>query len=158
MRKYEATAQEFDAPLSETLLAAIGGSAADAAQASMAGLPVDLAACSDEVLAALISAAQAEREQRKKKRTAAFLSSIQEQARQLGIDPLTLVAALRRKPGVKATRPDAGDGRSVVRPKFQNPQDPKQQWSGRGARPKWFLEHLAAGGTEEALRAPEGQK
>lgn len=31
-------------------------------------------------------------------------------------------------------------------PKYAHPEDPSQTWTGRGRKPKWVEEHLAAGG------------
>ncbi|MHB1588117.1 MAG: H-NS histone family protein [Metallibacterium scheffleri] len=36
----------------------------------------------------------------------------------------------------------------VVAPKFRNPANAQQTWSGRGKRPRWFHEALAAGRKE----------
>jgi DNA-binding protein H-NS len=32
-----------------------------------------------------------------------------------------------------------------VKPKFRNPNDPSETWSGRGKQPRWIVELLAAG-------------
>jgi DNA-binding protein H-NS len=53
-----------------------------------------------------------------------------------------------RKPAKKAV--DA-DGRAKVAPKFRNPANPDETWSGRGRSPKWMAEHLEAGGSKEDL-------
>lgn len=37
----------------------------------------------------------------------------------------------------------------VVKPKYQNPDDPSQQWSGRGRKPKWVVALIEAGGDIE---------
>jgi DNA-binding protein H-NS len=39
----------------------------------------------------------------------------------------------------------------VVKPKFQNPANPEQTWSGRGKRPRWFNEALKAGKKDKDL-------
>jgi DNA-binding protein H-NS len=52
-----------------------------------------------------------------------------------------------------------GQGRGVktrrsggtVAPKYRNPADPEQTWSGRGKRPRWFNEALKAGKKEKDL-------
>ena len=36
-------------------------------------------------------------------------------------------------------------------PKYQNPSDPSQTWSGRGRQPAWYKAALAAGKTAESL-------
>lgn len=38
-----------------------------------------------------------------------------------------------------------------VAPKYRNPADPEQTWSGRGKRPRWFNEALKAGRKEKDL-------
>lgn len=38
-----------------------------------------------------------------------------------------------------------------VKPKYRNPADPSQVWSGRGLKPRWFAAALAAGKKEKDL-------
>ncbi len=38
-----------------------------------------------------------------------------------------------------------------VKPKYRNPDNPSDIWSGRGRKPKWFEACLEAGKTEEDL-------
>lgn len=48
----------------------------------------------------------------------------------------------------------SGGGRKSggkVPPKYQNPSDPTQTWTGRGKRPNWFKELLASGKKESDL-------
>jgi DNA-binding protein H-NS len=48
---------------------------------------------------------------------------------------------------------DASDGRKrEVAPKFRNPDNPAELWAGRGRKPKWVEEKLAAGRQLEDLR------
>ncbi|MDE2279278.1 MAG: H-NS histone family protein [Xanthomonadaceae bacterium] len=39
----------------------------------------------------------------------------------------------------------------VVPPKYRNPANPEQTWSGRGKRPRWFNDALKAGKKEKDL-------
>lgn len=39
----------------------------------------------------------------------------------------------------------------TVPPKYRNPADPEQTWSGRGKRPRWFNDALKAGKKEKDL-------
>lgn len=48
-------------------------------------------------------------------------------------------------------RPVRGKARGKVKPKFRNPADATQTWSGRGKRPRWFHAALAAGKKEKDL-------
>lgn len=41
--------------------------------------------------------------------------------------------------------------KTVVAPKYRNPADPKMTWSGRGRKPGWVTEALAAGNTLEDM-------
>lgn len=52
-----------------------------------------------------------------------------------------------RKPAKKA----ADDGRAKVAPKFRNPNNSDETWSGRGRAPKWMAAHLEAGGSKDDL-------
>lgn len=40
---------------------------------------------------------------------------------------------------------------SKVKPKYRNPANPSQTWAGRGKRPRWFADALAAGKKEKDL-------
>lgn len=44
-----------------------------------------------------------------------------------------------------------GKARGKVKPKYRNPADPTQTWSGRGKRPRWFHAALTAGKKEKDL-------
>jgi DNA-binding protein H-NS len=47
----------------------------------------------------------------------------------------------------------------TVAPKYQNPSNTTQTWSGRGKRPLWFVEALKGRGvTEESLLIAQGPK
>lgn len=41
---------------------------------------------------------------------------------------------------------------SVVPPKFQNPKDPSQKWSGRGLKPKWLQQALDRGAKLDSFK------
>jgi DNA-binding protein H-NS len=41
---------------------------------------------------------------------------------------------------------------TVLPPKYRNPKDPSQTWTGKGRRPKWYLEALDAGVSPEDMR------
>lgn len=44
-----------------------------------------------------------------------------------------------------------GKARGKVKPKYRNPADTTQTWSGRGKRPNWFRAALSAGKKEKDL-------
>jgi DNA-binding protein H-NS len=115
---------------------------------------------SDDELALLAVEAPRELERRKAKREAELLAFFREQAIALGIPLPRLRAALGGKTAAKAatrSRENGGtDGRSVVKPKYWCLADHSLRWSGRGAAPKWYADHIAGGGKPEDMLIPEG--
>ncbi|MFA5538555.1 MAG: H-NS histone family protein [Gemmobacter sp.] len=67
------------------------------------------------------------------------LAELEEKARALGFtfEELTGVPIPRK--------------RSPVAPKYANPANPAETWSGRGRKPRWFEAALASGKTREDL-------
>ncbi|MDX8353976.1 H-NS histone family protein [Cognatiyoonia sp. IB215182] len=51
----------------------------------------------------------------------------------------------------KATRKTAKKPKNSGKPKYANPNDKKQTWTGKGRRPDWFLKAMEAGKTPEEL-------
>jgi DNA-binding protein H-NS len=47
--------------------------------------------------------------------------------------------------------PSGQKRRGAVAPKYRNPADPAQTWSGRGRQPHWFKAALRKGKTERSL-------
>jgi DNA-binding protein H-NS len=50
-----------------------------------------------------------------------------------------------------SSRGKARRSTGTVAPKYRNPGNPEQTWSGRGKRPRWFNDALAAGKKEKDL-------
>jgi len=50
--------------------------------------------------------------------------------------------------------PDASstDGRATVPPKYRNPENPAETWTGRGRQPKWVAAKLASGTVLESMK------
>lgn len=46
---------------------------------------------------------------------------------------------------------DVKKGRAPVEAKYRHPGNPSLTWSGRGRKPQWFLDAVAAGTTPESL-------
>lgn len=42
--------------------------------------------------------------------------------------------------------------RSIAAPKYANPADPEQTWTGRGRKPKWIIEALESGKSLDDLK------
>jgi DNA-binding protein H-NS len=53
---------------------------------------------------------------------------------------------------------ESGDQRGAVAPKYRNPDNSSETWSGRGRKPKWVDEQLAAGKSQEALLIRSGRQ
>jgi DNA-binding protein H-NS len=51
----------------------------------------------------------------------------------------------------KKVKSDAGRGKKV-QPRYQNPADNSQTWTGRGRKPKWMSDELARGKTMEEFK------
>jgi DNA-binding protein H-NS len=53
-----------------------------------------------------------------------------------------------RELGLSATASSprkSGDARASVAPKFRDPQNPENTWTGRGKQPRWLASAIAAG-------------
>ena len=67
--------------------------------------------------------------------------------------------AAKRGPGrpPKAAAKSAAKGKKKakrgykVKPKYRNPDNPSQTWAGRGLKPRWYRQALAAGRKEKDL-------
>jgi DNA-binding protein H-NS len=102
---------------------------------------IDLSKLSIEELENLVRDAQAEIVSRKEAEKQRVLDQIRELAASIGTTPEEL---LRQQAG--------GRGRGAkVEAKYRHPDDPSQTWSGRGKRPQWVNDALAAGKSLEDL-------
>jgi DNA-binding protein H-NS len=62
----------------------------------------------------------------------------------------TKVEAMAREMGYSLAElvgTDSKAKRAPVAPKYQHPENPALTWSGRGRKPQWFVDALAAGTT-----------
>lgn len=74
------------------------------------------------------------------RRKSAALAELESKVKELGFSSLAELTGA----SVKAPR-------KVAAPKYANPANPSDTWSGRGRRPAWFVEALASGKSEEDL-------
>lgn len=81
-------------------------------------------------------------------------------ARESGIDLAELVgsaprstrsAAATSKTTATVRKKKVGAKRGKVPPKYRNPADAEQTWTGRGKQPVWVREHVANGGSLEEI-------
>lgn len=107
---------------------------------------IDLSKLSIEELETLVKDAQAEITARREAERERVLGQMRELAASLG---LTLEDVVRMERGKGAGK--GGGAAAAVAPKYRHPSDPNLTWSGRGKRPAWIAEALAAGKSLEDL-------
>lgn len=73
------------------------------------------------------------------RRKAEARRDLEEKAREYGF-------SLSELADVKTTK------RAAVAPKYRNPSNPEQTWSGRGRQPTWFREAIVAGTEPDDLK------
>ncbi|MDD3652140.1 H-NS histone family protein [Immundisolibacter sp.] len=101
---------------------------------------INLSNFSLDELQHLIAEAESTLEKRQREQRAEVIAQMRKLAASVGID-FEIIAPESRK---RATRTTAAA-------KYRNPANPAQTWNGRGPKPKWFKEALAAGKTPEQL-------
>lgn len=87
-------------------------------------------------LQAQVSRAIASFEDRKKKEA---LAELEDKARAMGFTLAEL------------TGMQAAHKRAPATAKYANPANPAETWSGRGRKPRWFVEAMAAGKSAESM-------
>jgi DNA-binding protein H-NS len=116
------------------------------AKSNSSSTGTDLSKLSIEELESLVKDAQAEITARREAERERVFGQMRELAASLGLT-LEDVVRQQRKGG-------AGKGvaaASSVAPRYRHPSDPNLTWSGRGKRPAWIAEALAAGKSLEDL-------
>lgn len=105
-------------------------------------MAIDLKTLSHNQLADLITRATARQAELVKEKTSKLREKINAlvKAEGFGLDEVLGRAATTR-----------GKARGKVKPKYRDPADPGQTWTGRGKRPNWFRAALAAGKKEKDL-------
>lgn len=99
-------------------------------------MSVNLSNYSIEQLQSLIGEAQHELEKRRAEERSAIVKEIRRLAATAGLE-VDLKGA-----GASRTRRSAT---SKLPPKYRNPANPSETWTGRGPRPQWFKDALASG-------------
>ncbi len=108
-------------------------------------MAIDLNGLSISELEQLIGDAKARIETLKKQQYAELRRALEAQARSAGFDIYELFASGRSR------APAAAGDKRVVAPKYRNPADSSQTWTGRGKQPIWVRDALAKGKTLEQL-------
>jgi DNA-binding protein H-NS len=107
-------------------------------------MKIDLSALSVNELNDLKKNIAIELELRQRGERQKLIEEFRERAKALGISPRELMAAAK---GKVAKAP-----KSLGVPKFANPADKSQTWTGKGKRPRWVHEALAVGKSLDDLK------
>lgn len=108
-------------------------------------MALDLSTLSHKELSVLMEKAQARQSQLKEERAAETRAKIDALLEKSGHTLTELYPNLGGRGG------KAGKARAAVLPKYRDPSDKSKQWSGRGKRPRWFNDAIAAGSTPDLL-------
>ena len=110
-------------------------------------LAIDLEGLTDSQLRELVERARAALQERISSR----LDEFKALAREAGFS--LILKSLEEGRGTRRRAPQEGesgeDQRRVVSPKYRNPDNPKDTWSGRGRAPRWMEERLKSGAKRE---------
>ena len=101
---------------------------------------------SEKQLNSVINKAQKELEKKKSKQNKAVIAEIKKLASSIG---MTVTLTEKTSSAVSAKKKTAAPKRQTkkVAPKYRNPSDASQTWTGRGLKPKWLKELLDQGRT-----------
>jgi DNA-binding protein H-NS len=75
------------------------------------------------------------------------LAALEEKAKELGFALSDLFSSVVGEVGKRVK----GATRTKPAPKYANPSDPSVTWSGRGRRPRWFSDAIAAGTSPDEM-------
>ena len=110
------------------------------ARATQENEQLDLDSMSDEELQALRERVDTMLDERVRNRFAEY----QRIARGAGYEvTLTKIGEEHRRR--RSRSPSREDRRSEISPKYRNPDNPSEIWSGRGREPKWMQREMASG-------------
>jgi DNA-binding protein H-NS len=98
---------------------------------------------SENDLVGVIAKAEKELQARKQKKRKGVINEIKILAASIGSEVEITQGSGNKKSRLKGQK---------VPPKYQNPADPSQQWSGRGMKPKWLTEQLGKGAKIEQFK------
>lgn len=105
-------------------------------------MSIDLSGLSVSELEKLIDSAKARIEVVKRQKFSELRRSLESQAREAGFDVYELFSGGR---STKPAAPAAEGSKRPVAPKYRNPGNHLQTWTGRGKQPHWVRDALAAG-------------
>jgi DNA-binding protein H-NS len=109
------------------------------ARAAQPSEPLDLDNMSDEQLRAIQARARELLDERVRSRIDEFRRIARDAGYELS---LTRIGEERRRRG---SRDGMTGRRSEIAPKYRNPDNPSETWTGRGREPKWLQHQIASG-------------
>lgn len=86
-----------------------------------------------------------------KRRIKEARQAMEKVAKEYGLSVGDVLGEGEGKPAAGQRRKPAGRRKAAAKPKFRNPEDASQTWSGRGRRPEWYKAALRAGKSEDDL-------
>ncbi|MCB1804912.1 MAG: H-NS histone family protein [Candidatus Competibacteraceae bacterium] len=95
---------------------------------------INLSDLSVEDLEKLVNDVEKEVERKKKTQVRDIRQQMEKLASSVGMTPEQVLNFEKRK-----------SAKTVGEPKYRNPNDPQQTWTGRGKRPGWFVDALEKG-------------
>ncbi len=104
-------------------------------------MSIDISGLSISELEQLAVAARARIEVLKKQQFAEVRRNLEAQAKEAGFDIYELFAGR----GPRAALASSAEAKRMVAPKYRNPINHLQTWTGRGKQPHWFRDAVAAG-------------
>lgn len=104
-------------------------------------MPINIRNLNHSQLTDLIQRARARQEELAKEKATKLRAKISAMVRAEGFAIEDVFAGSGARRGV----------RRKVKPKYRNPADPSQTWTGRGKRPRWYSAALASGKKEKDL-------
>jgi DNA-binding protein H-NS len=114
----------------------------------------NLGTMSESELRDLIQSAQNALDRLVAKRARATLKEAKRMAAEVGFE---LTFTKIGKPGKGKAKPEPQSSRAKVLPKYRNPENADETWSGRGRQPKWVQAALAGGEKLSDLAIPTAE-
>jgi DNA-binding protein H-NS len=110
-----------------------------------------LTKASSKELQQAVVAIKAELVKRESNSKANLLKQVKKLAADAGVSINDLLASTGKTPRAVRTVKGASKARGKVAPKYRNPADTSQTWTGRGRQPLWVAKALAGGKSLDAL-------
>ncbi len=110
---------------------------------------LDISGLDYNELQALIAEAQAQSEKRKAESLKEAVEAARVELEKRGFTIADLISSVRGEKAGKAGRKAREDAGKKVAPKYRDPANPANTWTGRGIKPKWLAEKIASGAKVE---------